>query len=78
VARRLVGLTFAGERVPPASVVTVDGREVGRVTSAAWSFGLDRPIALAYVHRDQTEPGTPVVVDGSPAVVTALPFVPPA
>jgi folate-binding protein YgfZ len=78
VARRLVGLTFAGERVPPASVVTVDGREVGRVTSAAWSFGLDRPIALAYVHRDQTGPGTPVVVDGSPAVVTALPFVPPA
>jgi folate-binding protein YgfZ len=78
VARKLVGLTIDGEPVSRASVVTADGRDVGRVTSAAWSFALDRSIALAYVHRDQTEPGTAVVVDGSPAVVTALPFVTPA
>lgn len=77
VARRLVGLAIDGEVVPAASGVSVDGREVGRVTSAAWSLALDRPIALAYLHRDHTEPGTEVVVDGNRAVVTALPFVPP-
>ena len=35
-----------------------------------------RVIALAYVHRDFVQPGTPVVVQGAPATVVALPFVP--
>ena len=52
------------------------GREVGRVTSGVASLALRRPIALAYVHRDFVAPGIVVLVDGAPAVVTALPFVP--
>ena len=85
VARRLVGLTI-GERgdappVPAArAAITVDGREVGRVTSAVRSPALECAIALGYVHRGFIEPGTRLLVaDGDrrlSAVVTALPFVP--
>ena len=76
VARRLVGLTLDGRAVPaPGTLAHAGGREVGRVTSAVASPALDRPIALAYLHRDFTEPGTRVTIDGTEAVVTALPFV---
>ena len=77
VAKRLVGLTFeAGAPVPAAGARIVSGeREIGRVTSAAWSPALSRPIALGYVHRDFVDPGTSVAVEGATAVVTALPFV---
>jgi folate-binding protein YgfZ len=76
VARRLVGLTLEGRDVPaPRSSVLVNDKEVGHVTSAVDSPALNRPIALAYLHRDFTEPATRVVVNGAGAVVTALPFV---
>lgn len=78
VARRLIGLTIDGRTVPTAgSPVQAEGKEIGRVTSAVDSPALGRPIALAYLHRDHTEPGTAVVVNGDAAVVTALPFVRP-
>ena len=47
---------------------------IGEVTSAAWSPALQRPIAMAYVHRDFVTPGTRVTVDGADAEVVALPF----
>lgn len=77
VARRLVGLAFSGAGVPPVPQgVTSDGRHAGRVTSAVMSPALGRPIALATLLRDFTEPGTSVILeDGTPAVVAALPFV---
>jgi tRNA-modifying protein YgfZ len=78
VARRLVGLSVDndGGGVPAASAIVRAGdREVGRVTSAAFSPALHQPIALAYVHRDFVEPGTGLTIDGRPATVTALPFV---
>jgi tRNA-modifying protein YgfZ len=76
VARRLVGLTLTGAAVPAAgTAVQAEGRDVGRVTSAVASVALNRPIALAYLHRDFTEAGTPVTVDGAEGVVSALPFV---
>jgi tRNA-modifying protein YgfZ len=75
VAKKLVGLTLHASLVPPPqAAVTVDGRDVGHVTSAVMSPALKRPVALAYLHRDYVEPGTHVAVDGSEAVVTALPF----
>ena len=78
VAKRLVGLAFdASAAVPPAGAPIAAGdREIGRITSAAWSPALARPIALGYVHRDFVEPGTSVAVQGATASVTALPFVP--
>jgi folate-binding protein YgfZ len=77
VARRLVGLVLEGGAVPlSGTTVHAEGREVGRVTSGVASIALKQPIALAYVHRDFVAPGTPLAVEGAPAVVTALPFVP--
>lgn len=77
VARRLVGLTLdASAAVPPRDAVIRSGdREIGAVTSAAWSPSLSRPVALGYVHRDFVEPGTPLTVNGEPAAVAALPLV---
>lgn len=80
VARRLVGLLVEGAEAPGAGdALFVGDRDIGRVTSAVKSPLLGRPIAMGYVHRDFTDPGTRVSISsGSPrveAVVTALPFV---
>jgi folate-binding protein YgfZ len=83
VARRLVGLSLEpGASVPAAGDrVRAGDRDIGSITSAVWSPALDRPIALAYVHREFVEPSTAVeIVSGSaalPATVTSLPFVTP-
>jgi folate-binding protein YgfZ len=77
VARTLVGLELAGGTAVPAEgqTVTVDGRPVGSVTSAALSPGRGRPVALAMLHRDAARTGTAVgLEDGTAAVVTALPI----
>ena len=76
VVRKLVGLLVDGSQMPaPEAVVRGADRDIGRVTSSAFSPALQRPIALAYVHRDFLAPGTSVTVDGVNAEVTALPFV---
>ena len=80
VARKLVGLVFDPEaEVPVSGDVVLDGEaEIGRVTSAVRSPRLERPIALAYVKREHTAPGTGVQVAVSGATVAArvssLPF----
>ncbi len=80
VNRALSGLVVEGARVPEGGArVVVAGAEVGKVTSAARSIALGRPIALGYVRREHFEPGTAVTIaDGGgeqPARVSALPFV---
>jgi folate-binding protein YgfZ len=76
VARKLVGLTLDGDRIPERDAPIRSGdREIGHVTSATMSPALNRPIALAYVHRDFVEPGTPVTIGDVTATVTKLPFV---
>jgi folate-binding protein YgfZ len=80
VNRALSGLVVEGDRVPEVGArVVVEGAEVGKVTSAARSMALGRPIALGYVRREHFEPGTAVTIaDGGgeqPARVSALPFV---
>ena len=76
VARKLVGLTFEGDAVPqPLAAVSAGDRQIGHITSGVWSPGLQRPIALAYLHRDFVADGTQVAVDGAPAKVAPLPFV---
>jgi folate-binding protein YgfZ len=76
VARKLVGLTLEGEAVPErGSIVKSDQKDVGEITSSVRSIALNRPIALAYLQRDFVAPGTPVLVNGDPAVVTQPPFV---
>jgi folate-binding protein YgfZ len=76
VARRLVGLALDGGDVPTAGAAVASGdRAIGQVTSATFSPALQRPIALAYVHRDFVAPGTPVQVGASNGHVAHLPFV---
>ena len=62
VAKRLVKLRFdpKSRRPSPRRCAFFEGREVGRVTSAAVSPLQKRVIALGYVHRDQAAPGVRV------------------
>jgi tRNA-modifying protein YgfZ len=77
VARRLVGMVFDQAAPVPrrGDAVVAGAREIGRVTSAAYSPRLASPIALGYVHRDFVEPGTAVEVGGRAGNVAPLPFV---
>jgi tRNA-modifying protein YgfZ len=78
VARKLVGLSIDGDRVPAVGTTVRAGeREVGRITSATRSPALNQPIALGYAQREFVAPGTDLVVDGAAAKVVALPFVHP-
>ena len=73
VARRLVRLTLGpGSTSPPpaGTLLLADGRETGRITSAAWSPASDCVVALGYVHRDVAELHRTVDV-GAPAMTTA-------
>ncbi|HJQ46522.1 MAG TPA: glycine cleavage system aminomethyltransferase GcvT [Amycolatopsis sp.] len=75
----LVGLRGEGRRAPRHGYRVLDGdREVGEVTSGALSPTLGYPIAMAYVPKALSEPGTSLSVDirgrTLPAEVVAMPF----
>jgi aminomethyltransferase len=73
---RLVGLL--PEALPAAGAAVRDGDDdVGKVTRAAESPSLERPIAMAVVDYDVAAERVAVVVDGEavPAAVTPFPFV---
>jgi folate-binding protein YgfZ len=80
VNRLFRGLVLEGDAVPApgAEILGADGATIGRVTSAARSLGLSRPLALGVVRRQAAEPGTPVRVRAGEATlaarVSALPF----
>jgi tRNA-modifying protein YgfZ len=66
VARKLVALRIDGDVPSRGTKLTAGGRDVGFVTSAAAS-PVHGTIALGYVHRDFTAPGTEVAVAGDAA-----------
>jgi folate-binding protein YgfZ len=71
VNKALRGLALSAPARPGAAIAA-DGREVGRVTTAAVSPRLG-PIAMGYVQRSHFAAGTRVEVAGAPAtVVTAF------
>lgn len=76
----LVGLVGSGRRAARHgyAVLSEDGKEVGTVTSGALSPTLGHPIAMAYVAREVSEPGTTLAVDirgsATPVEVVKLPF----
>jgi folate-binding protein YgfZ len=79
VNRVLTGLKVSGALpLPPGSKLGRDGKEVGHVTSSVLSPGLGSVIALAYVRRGHSEPGTALEVEAAgahrQAGVTSLPF----
>ncbi|HEX9693226.1 MAG TPA: glycine cleavage T C-terminal barrel domain-containing protein [Gemmatimonadales bacterium] len=71
--RRIAGLEWAATPDPGTGAITVDDREVGRITSVIWSHTLDRFIGLGMVRRE-VEEGATVVAGGVAAVVTTLPL----
>jgi folate-binding protein YgfZ len=73
VARRLVGLQLSSE-VARGTKVLAGEREVGRITSVTRSPRVGSWVALGYVQRDFTAPGTSVTIEGTLAVVSDLPF----
>ncbi|HEY0101274.1 MAG TPA: aminomethyltransferase family protein [Pyrinomonadaceae bacterium] len=81
VAKRLAGLVLADEReldAAGAKVRSLDGKEIGRVTSNVFSPFLGRRIALAILKYDYLQPGTQVLVitgeEERAAQVASLPF----
>lgn len=68
VARRLVRMACDDRTIltlPPGAVVSADEREIGRVTSAAFSPRAGRVVALGYVHRDTADVDRRVVISWS-------------
>jgi folate-binding protein YgfZ len=71
VARRLVALRLEREGAVNGAKIVAGDREVGAVTSAAVSPDLGA-IALGYVHRDFTEPGSRVSVGSQDGPIEAV------
>ena len=70
VAIRLAQMTCDAMDAPvptPGAKISVDGNEVGLVTSAAWSPRSRGVIALGYLARAHAEPGRAVSMEGSGA-----------
>jgi folate-binding protein YgfZ len=81
VAKRVAGLVLdaAGDVRPEDKIRTPEGKEIGWITSAAYSPGLERRVALGYVKYDYLQPGTSVRIinddEEREAHVAELPFV---
>ena len=81
VAKKLTGLVFENEAAleSGAKILSGDDKEIGRVTSIAFSPRLDRTIGLGYVKYDYLEPGTQVKIVSTKkelsAAVAELPFI---
>jgi folate-binding protein YgfZ len=75
VNQTLCGLRFAGpDSPPPGTELTIDDKVVAHVTSAAFSPRLGGPLALGYVRRGHTLPGTAFTSSRGPASVVKLPL----
>jgi folate-binding protein YgfZ len=81
VAKKLSGVVLENSIPVPrnSKIISVDGKEIGRVTSSTLSPRLDRAIALGYLKYDYLTAGTEVKVatpeSETSATVAELPFV---
>lgn len=73
---KLIGLVFDSPAPPsPGEKLVSNGKEIGEVTSACVSPTLSKTLALAYVRREVSEPGTKLTLaSGNVAEVASLPF----
>jgi folate-binding protein YgfZ len=80
VNRHFIGLTIPSESEPPTPVASVvsAGKNVGQITSSAYSPTLGHAIALGYVRRGHEQPGVQLAIDCQGRTVlakaSALPF----
>jgi folate-binding protein YgfZ len=78
VAKKLTGLRFQTEkRIEPGTIIkSSDGKEIGKLTSNAFSPKLEATIGLGYVRYEFLNPGTTVVIEPEIQATTAeLPFI---
>ncbi len=78
VAKKLTGLRFQTEkRIEPGTIIkSSDGKEIGKLTSTAFSPKLEATIALGYVRYEFLTAGTTVVIEPEIQATTAeLPFI---
>jgi tRNA-modifying protein YgfZ len=77
VPRRLRGLVISGGGPAPVigagAEILANGKASGRITSVAWSPGLQATVALGYVHRSVTD-SSAVTAGGFSAEVRSLPL----
>jgi folate-binding protein YgfZ len=72
VARKLVWLDVVGPGIPARGDLILAGdREVGRITSGAFSPRANAPLALGYVQRDFMASGTIVTVRSGGRILEA-------
>jgi aminomethyltransferase len=77
-----VGLTVDGKRPvrEGQAVLEESGRQVGEICSACYGASVGGPIAMAYVERESSQPGTKLLVTVRdkqvPVTVTSMPFSP--
>ncbi len=80
--RRRVGLVMEGKRPmrEGQKVLSEQGEPIGEICSACYGSSVGGPIAMAFVQRDQGEPGTRLLVEVRdkqlPVTVTRMPFTP--
>ncbi|WP_044200574.1 glycine cleavage system aminomethyltransferase GcvT [Flammeovirga sp. OC4] len=80
VTRRLVGIELIDRGVPRGGykVTTLEGEEIGHLTSGTMSPMLGKGVALGYINRPHTKAGTEVIIEVRnrklKAVVSKLPF----
>lgn len=75
VNKLLRGLVFDAAEVPAIGTPLLDGdKQVGAVTSAAFSPRFERAIGLGYVRRQQSAPGTRLSHAGGGCQVATLPL----
>jgi folate-binding protein YgfZ len=81
VAKKLTGIEFGqrGSIAPGTILLSLEDKEIGKLTSVAFSVALDRTVALGYLKYDYLAPGTQVeAVTGDQrfgGTVRELPFV---
>ncbi len=74
VNKKLVGIRVRGMQPPrKGEKIIAAEKEVGFVCSSCFSPTLGGPLALGYVHRDHTDLGTQLEIEGAGAEVVQLP-----
>ena len=74
VAKKLTGMKFENS-VAVGVVESSEGKDIGRITSVAYSPKLETTIALGYVRYEYLSAGTTVKAGDVAGTVTDLPFV---
>lgn len=75
VAKKLTGIKFQDSVEAGATIASSDGKEIGRITSVAYSPKLESTVSLGYVRHEYLPAGTPVKAGDVAGTVTDLPFV---